>query len=59
MLAGLIGQLIACDVYRIEAADPYPDDYDATVERNVREQNDNARPASRTRGPRSATTTPS
>jgi flavodoxin len=45
VLAGLIGQLVACDVYRIDAADPYPDDYDATVERNVREQNDNARPA--------------
>jgi Flavodoxin len=40
----MISQLIACDVYRIEAADPYSDDYDATVDRNVREQNDNARP---------------
>jgi hypothetical protein len=40
----MIGQLIACDLYRIEAADPYSDDYDATVDRNVREQNDNARP---------------
>jgi hypothetical protein len=27
------------------AADPYPDDYSATVERNVREQDANARPA--------------
>ena len=44
VLAGMIRQLIACDVYRIEAADPYSDDYDATVDRNVREQNDNARP---------------
>jgi flavodoxin len=44
VLAGMISQLIACDVYRIEAADPYSDDYDATVDRNVREQNDNARP---------------
>jgi flavodoxin len=44
VLAGMIRQLIGCDVYRIEAADPYPDDYDATVDRNVREQNDNARP---------------
>jgi flavodoxin len=42
VLAGMIGQLIACDLYRIEAADPYSDDYDATVDRNVREQN--ARP---------------
>jgi flavodoxin len=45
VLAGMISQLIECDVYRIEAADPYPDDYDATVDRNVREQNDNARPS--------------
>ena len=44
VLAGMIGQLIRCDVYRIEAADPYSDDYDATVDRNVREQNENARP---------------
>jgi flavodoxin len=44
VLAGMIRLLLACDVYRIEAADPYSDDYDATVERNVREQNDNARP---------------
>jgi flavodoxin len=44
VLAGMIRQLLSCDVYRIEAADPYSDDYDATVDRNVREQNDNARP---------------
>jgi flavodoxin len=44
VLAGMIGQLIRCDVYRIETADPYSDDYDATVDRNVREQNENARP---------------
>ena len=44
VLAGMIRRLLACDIYRIEAADPYSDDYDATVERNVREQNDNARP---------------
>jgi flavodoxin len=44
VLATMIGQLIACNVYRIEPADPYSDDYNATVERNVREQNDNARP---------------
>jgi flavodoxin len=44
VLAGMISQLLGCDVYRIEAADPYSDDYDATVERNVREQNNNARP---------------
>ena len=44
VLAGMIRQLVACDVYPIEAADPYPYSYDATVDRNVREQNDNARP---------------
>jgi flavodoxin len=44
VLAGMIRQLIACDLYQIKAADPYSDDYDATVDRNVREQNDNARP---------------
>ena len=45
VLAGMISDRIACDVHRIEAADPYPDDYDATVERNVREQDADARPA--------------
>ena len=38
-------QPLACDVHRIEAADPYPDGYDATVARNVREQDGDARPA--------------
>jgi hypothetical protein len=32
------------DLYRIEAADPHSDDCDATVDRKVREQNNNARP---------------
>jgi flavodoxin len=45
VLAGMIGTLITCDVHRIEAAEPYPDGYDATVARNVREQNADARPA--------------
>jgi flavodoxin len=45
VVAGMIGRLIGCDVHRIEAADPYPDDYRPTVERNVREQDTNARPA--------------
>ncbi|MEU7870293.1 flavodoxin [Dactylosporangium sp. NPDC049140] len=44
VVAGLIGRRIGCDVYRIEAADRYPDDYEETVARNVREQNANARP---------------
>ena len=45
MLARMIGELIDCDVYRIEAADPYPNGYDATVRRNVVEQDGNERPA--------------
>jgi flavodoxin len=44
VLARMIDELIECDVYRIEATDPYPDGYDATVARNVREQDDDARP---------------
>lgn len=44
-LARMIAELIDCDTYRIEAGDPYPDSYDATVARNVREQDYDARPA--------------
>ena len=44
VVAGMISRLIGCDVHRIEAAEPYPDDYEPTVQRNVREQNANARP---------------
>ena len=58
VLAAMIGNLIPCDVHRIEAADPYPDGYDATVVRNVREQDSNARPAIASRCPRSRSTTP-
>lgn len=45
VVAELIAALITVDVYRIEAADPYPDGYDETVQRNSREMTDNARPA--------------
>ncbi|MER5913936.1 flavodoxin [Streptomyces sp. NPDC001982] len=45
VLARMISELIECDVHRIEAADPYSDDYDETVARNVREQDADARPA--------------
>jgi flavodoxin len=45
VLAGMIKDRFNCEVHRIEAADPYPDSYDATVARNVREQNGSARPA--------------
>ena len=41
MIAGRLG----CDVHRIRAAEPYSDDYDETVARNVREQETDARPA--------------
>lgn len=44
-MANMIRRHIQCDVYRIEPVDPYPDDYEETVARNVREQNANARPA--------------
>jgi flavodoxin len=44
VIAETIGRLISCDVHRIEAADAYPDDYEATVQRNVREQDADARP---------------
>ncbi|WP_251152909.1 flavodoxin [Cellulosimicrobium sp. Marseille-Q4280] len=45
VLAGMISDRVDCDVYEIEAADPYPEAYDPTVERNVREQESDARPA--------------
>jgi flavodoxin len=45
VLAGTISARLACDVHRIEAVDRYPADYEATVERNVREQDADARPA--------------
>ncbi|MCC7371996.1 MAG: hypothetical protein IT306_26510 [Chloroflexi bacterium] len=45
VLAGMIAQVIGCDVRRIVPTDPYPNDYSETVERNVREQRADARPA--------------
>jgi flavodoxin len=45
VVAHMISRLIGCDLHRIEAANPYPDDYQPTVERNVREQQTDARPA--------------
>lgn len=44
IVAGMIHSRLHCDTYRIEAADPYPADYEETVERNVREQDEDARP---------------
>jgi flavodoxin len=45
VLARTISARLDCDVHRIQAADPYPFDYEQTVERNVREQEADARPA--------------
>ena len=44
VLARMIADRLGCDVHRIEAADPYSEGYDETVQRNVREQNADARP---------------
>lgn len=44
LLAGMIAQRIATDVFCIDPATPYPYSYDDTVELNVREEQDNARP---------------
>jgi flavodoxin len=44
VVANMIASTIAVDVYRIEATDRYPHDYEETVERNKREQDDDARP---------------
>ena len=40
----MISASISADVYKIEAADPYPVSYQETVDRNVREQDAEARP---------------
>jgi flavodoxin len=44
VVAGIIAALADVDVYQITAADPYPQDYEATVRRNVEEQDAGARP---------------
>jgi hypothetical protein len=59
VLAGMIRRLLACDVYRIEAADPYSDDYDATSSATFASRTTTLDRASRTRGRPSVTTTPS
>lgn len=43
-VAEFIAARVDADVIRIDAADPYPHSYDPTVERNRREQQDDARP---------------
>lgn len=45
VVARLIAGRLAADTYRVEAAEPYPFSYDDTVERNRREQQQDARPA--------------
>jgi flavodoxin len=44
VVAGMVRDALHCDVFQIKAVDPYPHSYDATVQRNVREQNEDARP---------------
>jgi flavodoxin len=44
VLARAISVRLDCDAHRIEAVDPYPADYDETVERHVQEQDTDARP---------------
>jgi flavodoxin len=44
VVAGMIQGALGCDVFQIRPVDPYSDRYDPTVQRNVREQNENARP---------------
>lgn len=45
VVANLIAERLPVDLFRIQAQDPYPAAYQATVARNVREQQDDARPA--------------
>ena len=45
VVAEMMAAAASVDVYPIEAADPYPEDYQETVARNVREEDSNARPA--------------
>lgn len=44
VLATMIADRTGCDLYPVAAADPYPHSYDETVARNVREQDEDARP---------------
>jgi len=44
VVTSMIADKIGCDVVELQATDPYPDAHDLTVERNVREQEDDAPP---------------
>ena len=59
VVAGIITDLAAVDVYEITAADPYPRDYEATVRRNVEEQQAGPARRSPARSPTWQGTTPS
>jgi flavodoxin len=45
VVAGFVRELLGCDVFEIRPVEPYPDRYEPTVQRNVREQDEEARPA--------------
>jgi hypothetical protein len=57
VLAQAISARLDCDMHRIEPADPYLADYDETVERNIDEQDTDARPEIANPSRRSTTTT--
>jgi hypothetical protein len=57
VLARAISARLDCDVHRIDAVDPYPADYDETVQRNVREQTPTPARRSPVRSRRSTDTT--
>ena len=44
VVARIIHDALGCDVFQIRAVDRYPDAYEPTVQRNVREQSEKARP---------------
>lgn len=45
VIADMIAASVTVDVFRIDAAEPYPTAYEPTVQRNTQEQADDARPA--------------
>ena len=44
-MAERVSELSGAEIYRIEAANPYPEDYDATADRAKQEQDDGVYPA--------------
>jgi flavodoxin len=44
VVAGFLRDALSCDVYEIRPVQAYSERYDPTVERNAREQDENARP---------------